>query len=224
MFLFIGKAIILYILAIFLIRLMGKSAFAQLTPHDLTGMFFVITLAMGPLANNKVSYAVGGLIAIGILHIVLSKLTLVNVLNKLFLGKPTQIISHGKLIRENLKRSRFTLAAVLAMLREKGYPDITLVEFAFIEPNGEISIIAKQEFTPITASQLGIKAKSHGLPIAVIIEGKVQHRNLNYLDKDIQWLEKELQAAGHRNPNAIFYAAVREKDNHLLTIDVGKGG
>lgn len=202
---------------------MGKSAFAQLTAHDLIGIFFVITLAMGPLANEKVSHAIGGLLAVGLLHIVLSKLTLVNFLNNIFIGKPIPIIKHGELIRENLKKTRFSLKEVMANLRKKGYSDVTLVEFAIIEPTGEISIIPKQAVSPVTPEQLGIKTEDHGIPIAVIVEGKIQHRNLNYLKKDEKWLTKELRSAGYQNQEAIFYAAVCEKDDHLLTIDLGKG-
>lgn len=213
----------MYILAIGVIRLMGRTAFAQLTAHDLTGLFFVITLAMGPLANDKLSYAIGGLIAIGVLHIVFSKLALVNYLNKLFIGKPTLIIKHGKLIKENLKQSHFTLAGVLATLREKGYPDLTLVEFAIIEPSGEISIIPKQAATPVTPEQLGIETAYQGIPVAVIVEGKIQYRNLKHMNKDEQWLKKELKSAGQPNHETIFYAAVRDKDDHLLTIDYGNG-
>lgn len=222
MFIFIGKAILLYILAITIIRLMGKSAFAQLTAHDLTGIFFVITIAMGPLANEKISYAIGGLITIGVLHIVLSKLTLVNILNNIFIGSPTPIIRHGKLIRKNLQRTHFTLAGVLAALREKGYPDVTQVEFAMIEPSGEISIIPKKKAAPVTPEQLGIEVGYEGLPIAVIVEGKIQYRNLHYLNKDVQWLENELKSAGYKDQEAIFYASAREKDEHLLTIDLGQ--
>ncbi|GGB34000.1 DUF421 domain-containing protein [Virgibacillus dakarensis] len=223
MFLFIGKAIILYIIAIGVIRLMGKSAFAQLTAHDLTGIFFVITLAMGPLVTEKFSYAIVGVMVIGVLHIVLSKLTLINALNKIFIGQPTLIIKHGKLIKENLKRTHFTLAGVLSSLREKGYPDLTLVEFAIIETSGEISIIPKRETAPVTPGQLGMKTDYQGIPIAVIVEGKIQYRNLKYLNKDEQWLKKELQLAGYPDQETIFYAAVRDKDHHLVTIDLGMG-
>lgn len=201
---------------------MGKSAFAQLTAHDLIGLFFVITVAMGPLANNKLSYAIGGLIAIGMLHIILSKLTLVNFLNKIFIGQPILIIKHGSLIKSNLKRTHFPLAEVLSALREKGYPDVTLIEFAMIEPSGEISIIPKREATPVTPKQLGINTTYQGAPIAIIVEGKIQYRNLHYINKDEQWLKEELRSAGNPDLKTIFYAAAHDGGERLLTIDSGE--
>jgi len=201
---------------------MGKSAFAQLTAHDLTGVFFVVSLAAGPLFTKNLTYAITGLIVIGVIHITFSKLTLVNRLNKLFIGEPTIVIRHGKLIKANLKRSHFTLSGLFSSIREKGYPDITFIDYAIIEPSGEISVLPKQEDAPVTPKQLKIEVAYQGLPIAVIIEGEIQHQNLKLTNKNEQWLKSELASAGYPNPNAIFYAAVHEKDD-LLTIDTGKG-
>lgn len=53
MLLFIGKVIVLYFVTIGVIRMMGKTAFAQLTAHDLAGIFFVISLAAGPVVKKK---------------------------------------------------------------------------------------------------------------------------------------------------------------------------
>ncbi|MCG3420058.1 hypothetical protein [Oceanobacillus jordanicus] len=82
----IGKAILLYIITIIIIRVMGKSAFAQLTAHDLAGMFFVVTLAVSSLVAKNITHTITTIIVIGLVHITFSKLTLVNRLNKLFIG------------------------------------------------------------------------------------------------------------------------------------------
>ncbi|MBP1969173.1 uncharacterized membrane protein YcaP (DUF421 family) [Virgibacillus natechei] len=74
MILYIGKAILLYIITIIMIRLMGKSAFDQLTAHDLAGIFFVVTLAVSPLAAKDLTYSITGIIVIGLIHILFSKL------------------------------------------------------------------------------------------------------------------------------------------------------
>lgn len=222
MVVYIGKIIMLYLLTIIIIRLMGKSAFAQLTAHDLAGVFFVVSLAAGPLVTNSFTNAITGLLVIGTIHIILSKLTLVNWLNKFFIGQPTIVIKHGKLIKANLKRSHFTLTGLLSSIREKGYSDISNIDYAIIEPSGEISILLKQEFSPVTPMHLNMETKYQGLPIAVIIEGTVQYHNLQLMNKSEQWLKNRLEAVGYPYQKTIFYAAVRDTD-HLLTIDNGSG-
>ncbi len=125
MLLFIGKVIVLYFVTIGVIRMMGKTAFAQLTAHDLAGIFFVISLAAGPVVKKSFTYTIVGLLVVGLVHIGFSKLMLVNWLNRIFIGKPTIIIKHGKLIKANLQWSAFSLPEMLSEVREKGYPDIT---------------------------------------------------------------------------------------------------
>ncbi|WP_461178703.1 DUF421 domain-containing protein [Virgibacillus ainsalahensis] len=223
MLLYVGKVILIYIVTITIIRLMGKSAFAQLTAHDLAGVFFVVSLASGPLVTKNLTYAIIGLLVVGIVHITFTKLTLVNRLSKIFIGQPTIVVKHGKLIKANLKRSHITLAGLLSSIREKGYSNLTNINYAIIEPSGEISILPKQEVAPVTPEQLNMETVHQGLPVAVIIEGKIQYQNLKRINKDERWLKKELASAGHPDQNNIFYAAVRENDD-LLMIDNGEGG
>ncbi|SFA82961.1 Uncharacterized membrane protein YcaP, DUF421 family [Lentibacillus halodurans] len=222
MFWFIGKTILLYFITIMIIRTMGKSAFAQLTAHDLAAIFFVISLATGPVVTENLVQTITGLVVIGLVHIGFSRLMLFNRLNKIFVGKPTVVIKHGSLIQENLKGSHFTLSELLSEVREKGYPDISIIDYGIIEPNGGISIVPKQEIAPVTPEQLDVETSYQGLPIAVIIEGRTQHQNLELINKDEQWLDKKLAAAGYPDRNQIFYAAVRDGDDSLL-IDTGAG-
>lgn len=222
MLLFIGQVIIIYIITIVAIRLLGKTAFAQLTAHDLTGIFFVVSLAAGPLFTGSVLRSILGIITVVLIHITFSRLTLVNRLNKPFIGQPTIVIKHGKLIKNNLKKSRFTLVELLSNLREKGYPDLTTIEFALIETNGNISILPQQNISPVTPKQLGIETKFQGMPVAVIVEGKIQHQNLKLIGKDRDWLKKELEATGYTNLDRVFYAAVRD-NSQSLTVDTGEG-
>ncbi|WP_010529963.1 DUF421 domain-containing protein [Lentibacillus jeotgali] len=220
MLLFIGKTILLYFITIIIIRSMGKTAFAQLTAHDLAGIFFVITLATGPVVTENFVYTITGLVVIGFVHIGFSRLMLFNSLNRIFVGKPTIVIKHGKLVRKNLKGSHFTLSELLSEVREKGYPDISLIDYAIIEPSGGISIVPQQDSAPVTPEQLNIETSYHGLPISVIIEGRTQHQNLQLINKDEQWLNEELAENSYPDRNQIFYAAVRD-DDYSLMIDTG---
>ncbi|ALX48609.1 hypothetical protein AOX59_08295 [Lentibacillus amyloliquefaciens] len=222
MVVFLGKLILLYFIAIIIIRLMGKATFAQLTAHDLAGIFFVITLATGPIVTDNVTHTITGLVFVGLVHFGFSRLMLFNGLNRIFVGKPTIVIKHGKLVRENLKRSRFTLTELLSEVREKGYPNISLIDYAIIEPSGGISIVPQQDNAPVTPAQLDIETSYQGMPIAVVIEGRIQHRNLKLINKDEQWLKEALADAGYPDRNRIFYAAVRD-DDYSLMVDTGAG-
>jgi len=58
----------------------------------------------------------------------------------------------------------------------------------YSEPIGEVSIIPKAENTPVIVQHLEIPIKDEGLPIAVIIDGRIQGRNLQLLGKSKEWL------------------------------------
>lgn len=222
MFVYVGKLILLFVLSMIVIRFMGKGAMAQLTPYDLTAFIFLVTIAVNPLVSEKIGQTLIGIVIVTILHIMLSKFSLFHRLNQLLIGHPTILIKHGKLIKENLDRSQYSLVELLATLRAGGYPDIQEVEYAILEPTGEVSILPKKDIKYITPKDLHINIDYQGLPISVIVEGRIQRQNLKMIGKDENWLKKQLESAGHSSLNHIFYAAVRDTD-HSLTVDTGKG-
>ncbi|MGK5508598.1 hypothetical protein [Brevibacillus formosus] len=53
--------IVMFVLSVLVIRLLGKAALAQLTPHDLTAIVFLATMAVSPIASEKMHEAVAGI-------------------------------------------------------------------------------------------------------------------------------------------------------------------
>ncbi len=97
-------------------------------------------------------------------------------------------------LNRNLKESRYPLPELLSNLRTTGYPDIHDNEYAILEATGEISIFPRKELVPITPKDLHMKVEYRGLPIVVVIEGKVQKRKLKFINKNEKWLKEELKA------------------------------
>ncbi len=189
MLIYIGKVILLFTVSILVIRFMGKAALAQLTPHDLTAIIFLATMAVNPLISEDLGQALIGIIVVTILHIIFSKLALFRWINRILIGHPTILIKHGKIIKSNLDRSHYTLVELLATLRSNGYPDIKDVEYAILEPTGEMSILPMKDVVFVTPRHLNLHVEYQGLPISVIIEGKIQYQNLKMIGKDENWLK-----------------------------------
>ena len=80
------------------------------------------------------------LVILTVLHILFSKLTLYQLINRLFLGEPTLLIKNGEILEDNLEKSKLSVAQLLSILRSKGYPQIADVEYAMLEPIGEVSM------------------------------------------------------------------------------------
>ncbi|MCF6094969.1 DUF421 domain-containing protein [Microaerobacter geothermalis] len=219
---FIVEVIILFLFSVLLIRLMGKSSLAQVTPHDLMAIILVVTMATQPILHQSLSRTLIGMSVVALLHILFSRFTLYKWMNRLFIGEPTLLIKHGKIIRENMKKSRYSLVELLASLRTAGYPNIHDIEYAILEPIGRISVIAKADKNPITPKDLKLNVSYQGLPMAIIIEGKVQEKNLRLIGKDREWLYSEIKAQGYQDVKDIFFASLTDKDVHLY-IDNGNG-
>ncbi|RPF55864.1 DUF421 domain-containing protein [Aquisalibacillus elongatus] len=217
MLLFIGQIMLLFSIYIFSVRLLGKSAIAQLTAHDFGAIFFLAYLLFGSLEVDGVTQGLVGVLVVILLYLVISKLTLINKLNKYLAGESTYLIKNGKVMKRNLKRSRFTLSELLSSIRTAGYFDLSDVDFALLEPNGEISILPKRDKGFLTPSHLNISVEDRGLPIIVIMEGIIQHQHLDLIDQDDDWLKDQLQKLGYEDISNIFLATVKSKD---LTLEV----
>ncbi len=208
------KALSLYLITIIIMRFMGKSTIIQMTPYDLVAIIIIGTIASEPLISTGYKST---LIALGILvflHIFFSFLTLNQIGNHFFLGEPTLLIKEGQILEENLKKCRLSVAQLLSILRSEGYPKVLDVDYAILEPIGQISVIPKVENTPVTVQHLHINIDDEGLPISVIIDGKIQEQNLKLLNKDKKWLLHELNIKNIAL-SEVIYAFIGSKSNTL---------
>ncbi len=208
------KVLSLYLAAIVIMRLMGKSTIIQMTPYDLVAIIITGTVVSEPLISTEYMqtiYVLGILMA---LHIFFGKLTLWQWGNGFFLGKPTILIKNGEIVEDNIEKSRLSVAQLLSILRSKGYPKISDVDYAMLEPIGEVSVIPKSDNSPVTVGNLNITIDDEGLPIAVIIDGKTQYKNLKLLGKSEEWLIEHLDQHGLKEKD-VLYAYVTDKTKRL---------
>ncbi|MFD2704574.1 DUF421 domain-containing protein [Salibacterium lacus] len=219
---FIGSLLFLFFTAILVVRLMGKTALAQFTPHDFTAIFFIIAMAMNPIDADSIGKALVGILLIITLHLSFARLSLYNHLNRFLIGEPAILIKHGKLDRSNLKKSRFSLAELLSSVRSQGYKDLTTIQYAILEPNGAISVLPKENAAPVTKQDIRMEPEYQGFPVAVIVEGDIQHEHLKMIHKDETWLKHAVKKAGFGSIRHVFFAVVKDPE-HSLIIDDGHG-
>jgi len=179
---------------------------------------FVVTMLVANLASIPMQDAAiplySGLVPILVvlgMELVLSGLILRSVLvRKFFCGKPVILIDNGRVLLENLRRTRVTLDELAGHLRQKDILDIQTVQFAILETDGSLSVFPYPEERPASAREAGIRAEKQFLPITIVEDGYVSQENLRKAGKDCSWLESILrknQATRH--------------DTLLLTVDGG---
>ncbi|MFZ5942628.1 MAG: YetF domain-containing protein [Bacillota bacterium] len=220
------RSIILYALVVFALRLMGKQQISQLQPFEFVLALMIAELATIPMEDTGIPL-LKGIIPIIILlfaQVTLSYLSLKSQgFRKIISGTPSVLIKNGVIIDEALKRNRYNINDLLEQLRIKNYPNVNEVAYAFLETNGELSIIPKYEQKPLVIKDMKLPSKHIKMPITLILDGLVQTENLRLANHDYDWLLETLKKNNIDRPgdvlvamldtNGEFYAQVKEKNS-----------
>ena len=182
-----SRTVILYLVLILSVRMMGKRQIGQMEASE-----FVVTMLAANLASIPMQDAgiplYSGLMPILIVmgaELVLSGLVLRSMtLRRLLCGKPVILIDNGKILQENLRRTRVSLDELTGHLREKDVLDLTSVQYAILETDGNLSVFTYPE------------RGCHYLPVTVIQDGWFSRENLRRSGRDERWLSDVLQQHG----------------------------
>ena len=190
------RTVLLYLVLILSIRLMGKRQIGQMEASEFVVTMLVANLASIPMQDSGIplfSGLVPILTVLG-LELVLSWGILKSVIfRKLFCGKPVILIDNGKILRENLQKTRVTLDELMGHLRTKDVLDIRQVQFAILETDGTLSVFPYPRYQPADAETAGIPVKKQYIPVSVIEDGVLLRENLRRSGKDEAWLQQVLK-------------------------------
>lgn len=208
------------LVTLFLItKLLGKKQVSQLSLFD-----YVIGISIGNFAAeitiNLETSLINGTVAViefGLIAYAISILTMKSIkLRRFFMGVPTVLIDKGQLIEKALKKVHFDVNDLLEECRCNGYFDLNEIEYAIMECNGNLSIMPKSTYKPVTIRDLKLKEQVQGLCANVIIDGKIMENNLKNMGKEIGWLERQLNIKGYKNIEDILLATL--DFNEKLTV------
>jgi len=186
---------------------MGKREIGQLGIIDLIVSILMAELVAISIENTEDSLlqTVIPLTILGGLEILLAFVSIKSrTFRSFFDGKPSLIICNGKVNYKEMIKQRYSMDDLLLSLRQKEIRDINQIEYAFLEPNGKLSIFKYNLFRMST-----------DYPMPLILDGEINKKTLNYIKKDRYWLEDEL---AHKNLmiKDIFYAFYKGKHIYLI--------
>jgi uncharacterized membrane protein YcaP (DUF421 family) len=128
-------------------------------------------------------------------------------------GEPTIVIMNGKIMEGTLKKMKYRVSDIMELLRNKDVFDISQVDFTIIEPNGQLSVLKKPEYEPLTAKDMKITKSSSGISTELIYDGILIEENLRQLNKDKKWLLSQLKVQGIKDISEIFLATLNPAGN-----------
>lgn len=208
------RTIFLYLVLIFAIRLMGKRQIGEMEPTEFVVTMLVANLAAIPMQDGGIPLFSGLVPILTVLgmELVLSGVILRSVLlRRLFCGKPVVLIDNGKILQENLRRTRITLDELMGHLREKDVLNPQSVQFAILETNGNLSVFPYPQEKPAPARDAGIQVKEKYLPLTIVEDGYVSRDNLEKAGKDKRWMDTVLSGY-HATPEQTLLLLVDGSD------------
>ncbi len=208
----VARAIIIYLVVLFLYRLMGKRQLGQMQPFELVLTLIIADLATIPMAEVSVPvlHGIVPLLTLVILHFVLTFLSKISNKFASFLsGKPVIVINPDGIDYKALKNLNLSVDDVFEAIRGCGYFKIEQIQYAIMETNGKMSVLPKSQYAPVTVEDMHIETEKSAIPINIINEGKIVKENLPIADID----ESDVK-------NILEQAKIRKvKDVLILTVD-----
>ncbi len=218
------RTIILYLVLIAAMRILGKRQIGQLEPSEFVVAMLIADLASIPMQNSGIPLLSGlvPILTVLGLELVLSGFAMGSVkFRRLMCGKPVILIENGKPLQENMRAARITLDELTSHLRQKDVLDMTTVQYAILETDGNLSVFPFPKDVPATARDAGIRAKKQYIPITIIEDGFFSSENLQKSGKDEVWLNKVLREHG-TDISGTFLLTV-DGAGHINWIGKGKG-
>ena len=129
-----------------LLRVMGRRELSTLEPFDVILLVVIGDLVQQGVTQSDMSLT-GMVLAVGtfgLLVIVTSWLSFRSkAARKVLEAAPTVILEHGRAVEKNLRAERLTLEEVASAARIQQTASLEDVEWAIVEPTGQISFIRK---------------------------------------------------------------------------------
>ena len=140
------SSIAIYIFIIVAIRIFGKKELAQLSVIDLVFILLISNAVQNAMVGSDSSLE-GGLISATALFLTnfVFKYLLYKFpkFNKSIQGEPVMLIYQGKANHKNMAKVKITEEELKETLREHGVSEISEVDLAVIEIDGNVSVISE---------------------------------------------------------------------------------
>jgi uncharacterized membrane protein YcaP (DUF421 family) len=212
----VARATVMFFWLLFLSRITGQRQVGRLAGFDLVVVIAIIATATGPLHSGRdsVTGAMVSTAVVAALDIALSFLAIkYSKLRRIIEDEPLVLVQNGHLLESMMHKTRFNTDNLLSELRIKGINSIADVEFAILEPSGNLSVIPKSQARPLTPRDLHIPTEYEGLSTVLIEDGNIVEDNLRRSELNTAWLHEQLLQKGFKSADEVLLASLDTQGN-----------
>ena len=188
------KLTIGFIALVVFMNLNGRSQLAPTSTEDQIGNYVLGGIIGGVIYNPSITI-VQFLIVLLIWGLLMTTIDFLKNSNKnvkkMIDGQIVYLIKGGKMLTENFAQATLSIPDFYTKLRTKGIFKVSEIEDAFMESNGQLIVIQKND---------------ENYSSLLISEGKILQENLEHIGKDDKWLLEELAKYNVSDINDIFLA------------------
>ncbi|MED1792513.1 DUF421 domain-containing protein [Brevibacillus nitrificans] len=210
-----------YFFLLLMLRVMGKRELGKLSVFDVVISIMLAemaVLAIEEIEKPAILFYIPMLL-IGLLEILMAYISLKSKkVRDVVDGSADLIIENGQIREAAMKRNRLNLDDLMVHLRQKNVKNIADVEFALLEPTGQMSVFLKERKDPVTREDLGLFEREpigpvsyKGLPIPLILDGRIRTEALNKIGQNELWLKREIRKYGIRDIREVSFCSIDER-------------
>ncbi|MBM7580733.1 DUF421 domain-containing protein [Jeotgalibacillus terrae] len=191
---------LLMVLVLFICtKLLGKKQISQLSFFE-----YVTGITIGSIGAEVITgldrqflHGVLGIVSFISIPLLIDYLSLKSKkVRDLVEGEGTVFIQQGKVIEENLKKERYTTDELMELLRRKDVFAVSDVNFAILEPSGELNVLLKKSRMPVVQEDIKKNVQDEKPPEIIIMDGEPVEKTLQSIGRDIEWLREQMKKKG----------------------------
>lgn len=208
----LGSIIVLFILT----KISGNKQMSHMSMFD-----YINGITIGSIAAEMATALEGdfllpliAMIIYAAASIIISYVSTKSVKLRRFLaGRSVVLMDKSKIYKQNFSKAKLDINEFLTQCRIKGFFNLSDIETAVIEPNGMISILPVSDKRTVNPNDLNLDVIQERPDVALILDGKLMEKNLQYTGNDKQWLEKKLKEQNAPKISDIFLATCDGENN-----------
>ncbi|EHD22788.1 MULTISPECIES: DUF421 domain-containing protein [Brenneria] len=177
------KFVIGFCIVIMHLNLSGKTQLSQMTPVDFIGNFVLGGIIGGVIYSDSIplhQYVVVLFIGVVLISSLNAVSKHVHLFRAIAIGNPLPIVKKGRFLMDNIlhKKNKIDILNIASQLHAQGINAFQQVTYAQIEPGGQLTVVCDNAKMP---------------SVIVMKDGKVRPEELKQIEKERDWLEKELK-------------------------------
>ena len=115
-----------------------------------------------------------------------------------------------------MKDNRLTIDELFCSLRQSGILNLSEVQYAVLETNGQLSTFLYPKFAPLVAKDDSKYPKPPDYPVTVISDGRILEDNLRNIGQDVSWLRSQLTQSGTTQTDVFLMTATCKGEIFLV--------